>query len=126
MASSSQHGQKRNRQEHEVHPSFTCTVCMEVLLDPVTPLCGHSLDRRCLQKVLDAGGRRACPTCRDPLPDQLPRVTVQLRDVVEQRYPEQVGRETLIARRGGVSGSRARADGDARAYTGGGAAGGGP
>jgi hypothetical protein len=45
MASSSQQGQKRNRQEQEVDPSFTCTVCMEVLLDPVTPPCGHALDQ---------------------------------------------------------------------------------
>ena len=94
-SSSSQQGQKRNRQEQEVDPSCTCAVCMEVLLDPVTPPCGHPLDRRCMQKLVDAGGRRACPTCRDPLPVQLPRVTVNLRDMVQQRYPEQVRRENL-------------------------------
>ena len=96
MASSSsqqQQGQKRDRQEQEVDPSCTCAVCMEVLLDPVTPPCGHPLDQRCMQKLVDAGGRPACPTCRDPLPAQLPRVTVILRDMVQQRYPEQVRRE---------------------------------
>jgi len=91
------HGEQRSRQEQEVDPSCTCAVCMEVLLDPVTPLCGHALDRRCMQKLLDAGGgRRLCPTCRDPLPDQLPRVSVQLRDMVEKHYPEQVRRKTPI------------------------------
>ena len=103
MASSSQHGQKRNRQEQELDPSFTCTVCMEVLLDPVTPPCGHALDQRCMQKLVDAargGGRSTCPTCRDPLPAQLPRVSVQFRDVVEQRYPGQVRRETPTAAEG--------------------------
>ena len=95
-SSSSQQGQKRNREEQEVDPSCTCAVCMEVLLDPVTPLCGHPLDQRCMQKLVDAaggGGRATCPTCRDPLPVQLPRVTVNLRDMVQQRYPEQVRRE---------------------------------
>ena len=93
MASSSsqqQQGQKRRRLEPDVDPSFTCAVCMEVLLDPVTPPCGHPLDQRCLQKLMDAGGRATCPTCRVPLPDHLPSVGVLLRDVVEQRYPEQV------------------------------------
>jgi hypothetical protein len=93
MASTSQHGQKRDRPEQEMDPDFTCAVCMEVLLDPVTPPCGHALDQRCMQKLLDTGGQRTCPTCRDPLPDQLPRVSVQLRNVVQQRYPEQVRRE---------------------------------
>ena len=78
MASSSQQGQKRNREEHGVDAGFTCTVCMEVLLDPVTPLCGHALDQRCMQKLLDAGGRHTCPTCKEPLPDQLPRVMMPL------------------------------------------------
>ena len=96
MASSSsqqQQGQKRRRLEPDVDPNFTCAVCMEVLLDPVTPLCGHPLDQRCLQKLMDAGGRATCPTCRAPLPVQLPRVTLNLRDMVQQRYPEQVRRE---------------------------------
>ena len=93
MASSSsqqQQGQKRRRLEPDVDPSFTCAVCMEVLLDPVTPPCGHPLDQRCLQKLVDAGGRATCPTCREALPKKPPSVCVLLRDVVEQRYPEQV------------------------------------
>jgi len=37
-------------------------VCMEVLLDPVTPPCGHSLDPRCMQKLSDAGAEVCYPT----------------------------------------------------------------
>jgi hypothetical protein len=90
MSSSSQDAQDHSGQEQEVDPSFTCTVCMEVLLDPVTPPCGHSLDQRCMQKLVEARGKRACPTCRAVLPKDLPCVSVQFRDVVEQRYPKQV------------------------------------
>ena len=95
-SSSSQQGQKRNREEQEVDPSCTCAVCMEVLLDPVTPPCGHPLDQRCMQKLVDAaggGGRATCPTCRKALPKKLPSVTVNLRDMVQKHYPEQVRRE---------------------------------
>jgi len=65
-------------------------VCLEVLCDPVTLLCGHSLDQRCLEKVLNAG-QDACPTCRAPLLDDVPSVNVQMREMVTERYPQQVG-----------------------------------
>ena len=95
---SSLSGQKRSQPEveAEVDPSCCCAVCFEVLLDPVTLPCGHSLDQRCLQKVVAAAsggtGQRACPTCRNALPTQLPDVSVQLRTLVQWRYQEQVRR----------------------------------
>ena len=91
MASSSVVGHKRSREEtEEVSPSCTCMVCLEVLCDPVTLLCGHSLDQRCLEKVLNAG-QHGCPTCRAPLPPDVPSVNVQMREMVTERYPQQVG-----------------------------------
>ena len=87
-AASSSAGHKRAR-EPEIHDSCSCAVCWEVLLDPVTLPCGHTLDQRCLQRVVAAGGS-ACPTCRKPLPAELPDVSVQLRDIVQLQYPQQV------------------------------------
>ena len=87
-AASSSAGHKRAR-EPEIHGSCSCAVCWEVLLDPVTLLCGHTLDQRCLQRLVAAGGS-ACPTCREPLPAVLPNVSVQLRDIVQHQYPQQV------------------------------------
>jgi mannose-1-phosphate guanylyltransferase len=69
-----------------------------VLLDVVTLPCGHSLDQRCLQKIVAAtsGGRgqRACPVCRHALPAELPAVNVQMCTTVQRLYPEQEGRTT--------------------------------
>jgi hypothetical protein len=70
-------------------------VCWEVLLDPVTLPCGHTLDQRCLQRVVAAGGS-ACPTCRKALPAELPDVSVQLRDIVQLQYPQQVALPHLL------------------------------
>lgn len=50
-----------------------CQVCYQLLFDPVTPHCGHTFCRRCLQQVLDHSP--LCPTCRQPL--QLPAVLPQ-------------------------------------------------
>jgi hypothetical protein len=52
---------------------------------------------RALVDAARGGGRSTSPTCRDLLPAQLPRVGVQFRDVVQQRYPEQVRRVTPSA-----------------------------
>ena len=87
-AASSSAGHKRAR-EPEIHDDCSCAVCFDVLLDPVTLACGHTLDQRCLQRLVAAGGS-ACPTCRKALPAVLPDVTVQLRDIVQLQYPQQV------------------------------------
>ena len=88
------HAASSNLQHKRKEPgdSYCCVVCMEVLLDPVTLPCGHSLDKACLEQVIATTplvrGRRApcCPTCRDRVPKPPPCVTVSIRDVVEERY----------------------------------------
>jgi hypothetical protein len=106
-AASSSAGHKRAR-EPEIHDDCSCAVCWEVLLDPVGLPCGHTLDQRCLQLLVAAGGS-ACPTCREPLPAVLPNVNVQLRNGVQRQYPQQVAPppsdlETLLGatRQGGL------------------------
>lgn len=42
-----------------------CQVCYNVMLDPVTTFCGHSLCRKCMARVLDHSLH--CPVCRRPL-----------------------------------------------------------
>ena len=83
-------------QEQELDPSCSCAVCHLVLLDPVSLPCGHTLDRRCLQRVVDAAdggtGRRVCPSCMDALPENLPRVNLAMRDLMHRLHPEQVRR----------------------------------
>jgi hypothetical protein len=76
---------------------YCCVVCMEVLLDPVTLPCGHSLDKACLEQVIATAplvrGRRApcCPTCRGKVPMKpSPCVSVTIRNIVEERFPEEV------------------------------------
>ena len=94
MSSQSLSGQKRAHAEPEIDTDCTCFVCYEVMLDPVTLACGHTLDQRCLLKVVATAnrgaGQHACPMCRTMLPATLPGVNVQLRDTLQQRYPDQV------------------------------------
>ena len=60
--------------EESPESELVCVICHEVLLDPVTLLCGHNFDRMCMHKMLEHDNITACPTCRAPLPDTEPKV----------------------------------------------------
>lgn len=45
-----------------IHHEVDCQVCYNLMLDPVTTFCGHTLCRKCLARVLDHSLH--CPVCR--------------------------------------------------------------
>jgi hypothetical protein len=62
-------------------------------MDPVSLPCGHTLDQKCLERVIASTTfdcKACCPTCRDPVPEPCPRINVTIRDMVERFYPRQV------------------------------------
>jgi hypothetical protein len=63
---------------------FACTVCLEVLVLPVTQPCGHTLCWVCTRTLLIDEQAARCPLCRAPMVHA--GVAVQLRAIVEKRY----------------------------------------
>lgn len=63
-----------------------CTVCSQLLYNPVTLSCGHSYCSRCLRTALRY--QSACPSCRVPCyySGKLP-VNISLRSVLEEALP---------------------------------------
>ena len=66
-------------------PDFTCSVCSDILLDPVSLHCGHTFCQLCLAGVWQSSGRLpaarlACPVCRLPWRN-FPGVNITLRYV---------------------------------------------
>ena len=64
-------------------PDFTCSVCSDILLDPVSLHCGHSFCQLCLAGVWQSSGRLpaaslVCPVCRLPWRN-FPGVNITLR-----------------------------------------------
>ena len=67
-----------------------CPICMEIMVDPVAPSCGHAMCRACFDGISDSGVTRrmatnggtltirpassipACPICREPAPSVKP------------------------------------------------------
>lgn len=71
-------------EEEEVPPEFECSICMKLLLDPVSVTCGHTFCRSCLEQSL--GYRGACAVCRAPVAG-VQAVNVLIRGIIADRFP---------------------------------------
>jgi hypothetical protein len=55
---------------------FECSICHELLLDPVVSPCGHDACRLCYEhwcRASSKGSIVVCPLCRSPMPSTLGR-----------------------------------------------------
>ena len=43
---------------------YLCTCCFEILLSPVSLVCGHNICQSCLSSWFLISSKRICPTCR--------------------------------------------------------------
>ena len=73
-----------NRTQQNILKELDCHVCYQILLDPVTTPCGHTVCRTCLTSVFDHSD--LCIICRRPL---------HIRPL--SRYPSNASLVTLIS-----------------------------
>jgi len=73
-----------DEQDEDIPPEFECSICMKLLLDPVTVSCGHTFCRVCLEKSL--GYRGLCAVCRAPIAAGQ-GVNILIRSILAERFP---------------------------------------
>lgn len=64
--------------------SFSCPVCLDLLMDPVTIPCGHSYCLSCINDYWDQKGDNGCPQCRETFtPRPILKKNTMLAQLVE-------------------------------------------
>jgi hypothetical protein len=101
---------KINKNSDGVSLEFCCSICHEIFMDPVImPCCGKSFDRVCLERHISwvdkhicsntRGGstiQPGCPNCREAFHKDINLInSIDLKNVVERRYPNQVAERRL-------------------------------
>jgi len=76
----------------DIPPEFECSICMRLLLEPVSVSCGHTFCRSCLDKSL--GYRGACAMCRAPVTGGQ-STNVLISGVISERYPRALAKRKL-------------------------------
>eukprot|EP00465_Bigelowiella_longifila_P000364 CAMPEP_0185280702 /NCGR_PEP_ID=MMETSP1359-20130426/66297_1 /TAXON_ID=552665 /ORGANISM="Bigelowiella longifila, Strain CCMP242" /LENGTH=325 /DNA_ID=CAMNT_0027876027 /DNA_START=105 /DNA_END=1082 /DNA_ORIENTATION=- len=68
---------------------FECPVCKQLLHNPVTLKCGHSLCEDCMMQYLENGtGRCKCPAgCQTVIPFFLPPINITLKRALGEKCP---------------------------------------
>ena len=82
---------------------FTCPLCLDLLLRPVTFVCGHRSCRACFIQLLESSatqetlaetGHATCPMGRCVLPPTVPNVDVELVQTINSRFPDKLAERT--------------------------------
>ncbi|XP_067851700.1 E3 ubiquitin-protein ligase rnf168-like [Heptranchias perlo] len=68
-----------------------CPICQELLVEPVTPPCGHSLCRGCFQQTVEISNL-SCPLCRRRLSNWA-RAQARAGSLVDTRLEERIRRQ---------------------------------
>uniref|UniRef100_A0A8C5GPY4 E3 ubiquitin-protein ligase TRIM39-like n=1 Tax=Gouania willdenowi TaxID=441366 RepID=A0A8C5GPY4_GOUWI len=64
---------------------FLCSICLEVLTDPVTTPCGHNFCKTCISTYWDTSTTSRCPVCNQVFsPKPQLKVNIMMREMVSQ------------------------------------------
>lgn len=80
--------QGESSQHQSLRETFTCHICLGLLVQPVTATCGHSMCRFCYKQMLTRVQHPKC-FCTQELASVVPQINVSLREAVAALWPRE-------------------------------------
>ena len=82
--------------ELNVEPEFECQICMDLLVEPITTICGHTFCKICLIRYLRT--KLNCPMCRKPILQSKESLAknVMLENIIKSKYKNKYEESTVI------------------------------
>ena len=68
---------------------YECLICLDLLVQPSTTMCGHTFCKRCLIQYLEK--EQKCPMCRKPIfqtPETI-STNFAMENIIKEKYPNQ-------------------------------------
>lgn len=80
--------------EKEILEELKCGICLDLLVDPTSLSCGHTVCRYCLAQWWFKAKKKNCPQCRHEW-SSFPKINVTLRNTINSLYSSEVTEKTI-------------------------------
>ena len=83
--------------ESDVSDDFLCPICLQLLYEPISTVCGHTFCYKCL--CASYKRKKCCPVCRESIRSQPSRhgIHILMRRLILDKYPHEYRQRTRSA-----------------------------
>ena len=76
-------------EEDDISDEYKCQICLDLLVEPTTTVCGHSFCKNCLIQFLESNSEQKCPLCRSPIYQLIENINknISLENIIKNLFP---------------------------------------
>ena len=76
-------------EDDNISDEYKCQICLDLLVEPTTTVCGHSFCKTCLIQFLESNSEQKCPLCRSPIYQLIENINknISLENIIKNLFP---------------------------------------